>query len=320
MINRTEQDIIKNWVSIENPIASISCITFNHENYIAEAIDGFLMQETDFPFEILIHDDASTDRTADIIREYEAKYPKLIKPIYQKENQYSQGINPGIICTFPRARGQFIAFCEGDDFWNTPYKLQKQVDLLQKYPEAVMSVAKSNVCKQEGDSLILVNTYEGNEKVIQGFEEITRSYFHTSTYVIRRQLLNEVISKYFSGHCLFGDTALRSILVSYGPFVFLPEVVSVYRQTGNGIWTSLSREKQLQWEIDAAEKLASMLDGLHKKYQHERLYGLYRAKFFAALKAGHAVVGIRLLPSVLRYGVKKIPLYLKRLLKRLEQK
>ena len=104
----------------EDILVSISCITYNHEKYIRDALEGFLMQKTDFKYEILIHDDASTDNTAKIIREYEEKYPDLIKPIYQKENQWSKG-NYRISSTFniPRAKGKYIAFCEGDDFGQT---------------------------------------------------------------------------------------------------------------------------------------------------------------------------------------------------------
>lgn len=109
------------------PIVSISCITYNHEDYIRDAIEGFLMQKTTFPVEILIHDDASTDKTADIIREYEKKYPHLIKPIYQTENQYSKGIGVSATYQYPRANGNYITLCEGDDYWTDPYMLQKQV-------------------------------------------------------------------------------------------------------------------------------------------------------------------------------------------------
>ena len=90
-----------------------------------------MVQKTNFPIEILIHDDASTDGTADIIREYEAQYPDIIKPIYQTENQYSKGINPGFEFLFPRARGKYIALCEGDDYWTDTLKLQKQVEFLE---------------------------------------------------------------------------------------------------------------------------------------------------------------------------------------------
>lgn len=117
---------------MEKPLVSICCITYNHEKYIRDALEGFVMQETNFPFEVLIHDDASTDRTADIIREYEKKYPDIIKPIYQKENQYSKGIKISATYNFPRAQGKYIALCEGDDFWTDKKKLQIQTDFMEK--------------------------------------------------------------------------------------------------------------------------------------------------------------------------------------------
>lgn len=87
-----------------------------------------MQQKTNFPIEVLIHDDASTDGTQDIIREYEKKYPNIVKPIYQKENQYSKGVKVSLVYNYSRARGKYIALCEGDDYWTDPYKLQKQVD------------------------------------------------------------------------------------------------------------------------------------------------------------------------------------------------
>lgn len=115
----------------KTPLLSICCLAYNHAPYIRQCLDGFMMQKTDFAFEVLIHDDASTDGTADIIREYEAKYPDIIKPIYQTENQYSKGIKISGTYQFPRAKGKYIAMCEGDDYWIDPLKLQKQVDFLE---------------------------------------------------------------------------------------------------------------------------------------------------------------------------------------------
>jgi glycosyltransferase involved in cell wall biosynthesis len=114
-----------------NPLVSICCLCYNHESYIRECLDGFMMQKTNFVFEVLIHDDASTDKSADIIREYEAKYLEIIKPIYQSENQFSKGVGVTMVYQFPRAQGKYIALCEGDDYWTDPYKLQKQVDFLE---------------------------------------------------------------------------------------------------------------------------------------------------------------------------------------------
>jgi glycosyltransferase involved in cell wall biosynthesis len=123
-------------------LVSICCITYNHEKYIKDALDSFIMQKTNFNFEILIHDDASTDKTAEIIREYELRHPNLIKPIYQAENQYSKGVKVGKF-NIERAQGKYIAVCEGDDYWIDPYKLQKQVDYMSANPECLMCVHAS---------------------------------------------------------------------------------------------------------------------------------------------------------------------------------
>ena len=115
-----------------NPIVvSISCITYNHAPYIRQCLDGFMMQHTNFAFEVLIHDDASTDGTTEIIKEYETRYPDVIKPIYEEENQWVKGRRGSAVFNFPRARGKYIALCEGDDYWTDPLKLQKQVDFLE---------------------------------------------------------------------------------------------------------------------------------------------------------------------------------------------
>ena len=114
----------------ELPLLSIFCITYNHAPYIKDAIEGFLQQKTNFPVEIVIHDDASTDGTDNIIKEYEKKYPELIIPIYEKENQYSQGVRINRDIMMPKIRGKYMAICEGDDYWTNPNKLQKQVDYL----------------------------------------------------------------------------------------------------------------------------------------------------------------------------------------------
>ena len=96
-------------------MVSIICKTYNHEKYIEEAIKGFIKQKTSFKFEVIIHDDASTDSTADIIRKYEKEYPEIIKPIYQVENLFRSGIPIDKTYIMPKARGKYVAWCEGDD-------------------------------------------------------------------------------------------------------------------------------------------------------------------------------------------------------------
>ena len=145
MIELTQEQIIHDWgfYNSDKPLVSVRCITYNHESYIAQALDGFLMQKTNFPFEIVVHDDASTDRTADIIREYEKKFPKIIKPIYETENQYSKGA--GILGRIMNSacKGKYIAWCEGDDYWTDENKLQLQVDFLEKNLEYGLCYHKS---------------------------------------------------------------------------------------------------------------------------------------------------------------------------------
>ena len=118
------------------PLVSICCITYNHAPYIKECIEGFLMQKTTFPIEILIHDDCSTDGTTEIIKDYEKQYPDLIFPLYEEENQYQKGKASEIdFYNYKRARGKYIAYCEGDDYWTDPLKLTKQVLFMEENPE-----------------------------------------------------------------------------------------------------------------------------------------------------------------------------------------
>ena len=133
----------------EEIVVSIICNTFNQELYIAQTIEGFIKQEAGFRFEILIHDDASTDKTQQIIREYEMRYPLIIKPIYQQENQYSKGISVTNTYQLPRAKGKYIAICEGDDYWTDKYKLKTQVEALEKYPEINICAHSVSILRDE---------------------------------------------------------------------------------------------------------------------------------------------------------------------------
>jgi glycosyltransferase involved in cell wall biosynthesis len=118
MINKTQEEVTAKWKSLDtnHPLVSIKCLTYNHEKFIAQTMDGFLIQETDFPFEIIVHDDASTDKTADILREYEKKFPLIVKPVYETENQYKKQDGSLTRAANAPLKGKYIANCEGDDY------------------------------------------------------------------------------------------------------------------------------------------------------------------------------------------------------------
>lgn len=130
-------------------MVSIICNTFNQEKYIRKTIEGFINQKTTFAYEILIHDDASNDKTPQIIKEFEEKYPYIIKPVYQKDNKYSQGISITNNYQLPRAQGKYIAFCEGDDYWTNENKLQLQVEALENNPEINICAHAVSIIKED---------------------------------------------------------------------------------------------------------------------------------------------------------------------------
>ncbi|MBR3073391.1 glycosyltransferase [Fibrobacter sp.] len=135
---RSQDEIMKNWPKVyDKPVVTILCMVYNHAKYIEDCIKGFLIQETNFPFEIFIHDDASTDESPEIIRRYTALYPKIFKPLFEKENLYSKanGELTKVIRDAKNNRGKYVAICEGDDYWIDPLKLQKQVDYLESHPD-----------------------------------------------------------------------------------------------------------------------------------------------------------------------------------------
>ena len=122
----------------EQIMVSVFVVAYNEEKYIRQALDSVLAQKTNFKYEVIVHDDASTDQTADIVREYEKRYPEIVKGIYQDSNKYQKGIQFVISYMYPVAVGKYVAYCDGDDYWTDPYKLQKQVDFLEKNPEYTM--------------------------------------------------------------------------------------------------------------------------------------------------------------------------------------
>ena len=231
------------------PLVSICCTTYNHVNYIRQCLDGFVMQKTNFPIEILIHDDASTDGTQDIIRGYEAKYPNIIKPIYQKENQYSKGVKVSLVYNYSRAKGKYIALCEGDDYWTDPYKLQKQVDFLESHPDYVMCSHRFDQYYEDRHRLEKEkdDTFQGADYDLQnliGGKWLTQ----TLTVMYRRSALD---LKQYERYGMSMDIILFYELLKHGKGYCFPEAMGVYRYHNGGVWSEVSQNQRRLVEFKA---------------------------------------------------------------------
>lgn len=233
----------------KNPVLlSICCITYNHENYISQAIEGFLAQKTSFNFEIIIHDDASTDATASIVKKYEQEHPNLIKAIYQKENQYSQGIKPWPNFVFPIARGKYIALCEGDDYWTDPYKLQKQVDFLEANPEYNLTCHRYQTHNETTKTL----TEDGNEVCFTDGNEDGLTF--DALYIFRRWISKTLTvvfrndydySSLLSQYKYPRDVHLYYHILKNGKGFFFPFIGGVYRVHDGGVFSASSQMDKL---------------------------------------------------------------------------
>lgn len=229
-------------------MVSIRCLAYNHEKFIRETLEGFVMQKTNFRFEAIVHDDASTDGTAEIIREYAEKYPDIIKPIYETENQYSKKDGSLFRITHEACKGKYIAFCEGDDYWTDPYKLQKQVDFLETHPDFVMCSHVFKTYKE--DSKIFELGLDVKEDVVYDFDSyVSRNYWYTQplTCIYKSSAfhLNEYLKYKYSK-----DVTLFYHLLKKGKGLCMKDCMAVYRVHKGGIWAGLSMEERLLADLN----------------------------------------------------------------------
>jgi glycosyltransferase involved in cell wall biosynthesis len=242
----------------EQPLVSISCITYNHAPFLRKCLDSFLSQVTTFPFEVVIHDDASTDGTQDIILEYCDKYPGVFFPLLQKENQYSKGVR-GMMAkfNFPRCRGKYIALCEGDDYWTDIEKLQKQVDVLETNPEVVLAGHDAMIINQNGE-LVSKSKLPPEKKRNCSSLELQKSFYVLTQSMCFRNLpfLKNMPPESFKSK--MGDVFLISMLGQFGSFRYMPEIKpTAYRIHEKGIWGMKNEAERIMMMHSAFVQLSS---------------------------------------------------------------
>lgn len=240
---------------MDNPLVSICCLVYNHEPFLRECFEGFVMQKTTFPIEVLVHDDASTDHSTDIIREYTAKYPEIFKPIYQTENQYSKGVDIISTYQFSRAQGKYIAMCEGDDYWTDPMKLQKQVDFLEENPDY-------SLCFH--DRSILNDGQLEKQSVNPGIDIIERNeaIFHfipTMTVLFRKH------DHIFPNKCPGLDFVLWMSISRFGKIKYLNFNGAVYRVHNGGMWSGTSTIENFNRSIKGRIACFWHMNGIDRK-------------------------------------------------------
>lgn len=244
---------------MNNPKVSVVCTVFRHEAYLRQCLDGFIMQKTTFPIEVIVHDDCSPDNSATIMHEYEEKHPGIIRCIYQKENQLSQGKVPLWDIVFPMTKGEYIAICEGDDYWIDPYKLQKQVDFMEQHPDYIACFHNARV--QYKNHVSLFNDL--SENCCPSTEDIIRrQWFIATPTLLFRNCLKEIPE--WSNKVVNGDYMIELLLASKGKFYYMDDVMATYRRFGEGMSAVLNKNK-----VDMVDKLLYLLEKMKDYYNGE---------------------------------------------------
>lgn len=241
-------------------------ITYDHEKFIEDAINGVLMQECDFDLELVIVNDCSPDKTDEIIKSFIKNHPRgsWIKYINQQKNI---GMMPNFIFALKHCEGKFIALCEGDDYWTDPLKLQKQVDFLETNPHYVLCFHKVDILKPSGEVVddFITKVPENYEAI----ETLTRlgNYIHTPSVVFKNVIKEFPFEFELSP---IGDYFLYMMLAEHGKLKYLDEKMAVYR-FGVGVFSSQSRLNMIQSNLKLFTCLLSYLkDDAIKKYIFER--------------------------------------------------
>ncbi|NLI53962.1 MAG: glycosyltransferase [Clostridiales bacterium] len=288
----------------DTPLVSIVCDTYNHAPFVRDALNGFLAQKTDFPIEIIVHDDASTDGTADIVREYERKHPGLFRCVYRTENIYST--DPKILehYVFQLARGKYIAICEGDDYWTSPDKLQKQVSYLEAHPDCTLCVSAGELVDPQGNRVGMVAPYDADTDVPT--DELIRGgggFVATASIVAPTRLAQNRAA--FCDLSDVDDAVLQIWFAANGTTHYFAEPMCAYRQSVPGSWTETFFASRRAARIRHHEGLIAALEAFDTDTQglyHDAVeYCLIHQQWFEVLRLKNDVIALNRQPYRAQY-------------------
>jgi len=246
-------------MSSEKPLVSVHMITYNHEKFIAQAIEGVLMQKTSFPFELVIGEDCSTDRTRKIVVDYANRYPEIIKPILHEKNVGAKANSESVgeACT-----GKYVALCEGDDYWIDPLKLQKQVDFLDSNPGFSVCFHRARIVDKFGNCLGISKPSMKWHRPITNLRDVLKSnYIPTQSVLYRNRGYNWEVFDTLSNGLYFGDWPLHVLNAERGDIYFINEFMSAYRLHDGGSNRSASDIRKVRDNIEFYKRLQVYFQG-----------------------------------------------------------
>ena len=253
-------------------MVSVCMITYNHEKYVEQAIKSILNQKTNFRFELIIHDDASPDKTADIIKAYAQEYPEIIHTVLQTENQYSKG-KTLFEFYLPLCRGKYFAFCEGDDYWIDEYKLQKQVDYMEAHPEVAAVGNRHHTVDKVGKILSTSHSGEICDRIFTKEDAIRMGAktAHPNTIMTRLSLRksDDFVCGYKKCCILEGHAFIIYYLCSHGGIYIMSDTMSVWRKVveENGTnYESRSKAHPITYRLKNLETRVRFQDFFREEY------------------------------------------------------
>ncbi|WP_279151668.1 glycosyltransferase [Photobacterium iliopiscarium] len=289
---------MENWLFDDEIYISVICCTFNQELYIEDAINGFLSQKCDYKFEIILHDDCSTDKTIDILDKYKNEYPDIIKVIKCTKNLFSNvGINEPFRNALNNSNGKYIAICEGDDYWIDEYKIQKQIMELEKNKNKNIVITRAISLYPDHKQSSFCDL--GNKKIILPFEFCImgpkKDFFPTCTFFIRRDILLDM-PEWFYSIAPVGDYYIQLLAAKYDGAIYLPCKTAIYRRNAINSW---SRNKNYDKYIKDLNARIKILDELcdiepikYRKFLVNKKINMIRLKAEFSLNEKKLIAGL----------------------------